>query len=80
MSDPVRLEIARSPAQENTVTLLREMLADAERGDLLSVVAVVTRPGGKWSALTAGVISGMEMAGMIGCAWLDMQTAMRKGG
>jgi hypothetical protein len=77
VSEPVQLKVAESSAQEDTIKLLREMLADAEAGNILSMVAIVTRPDSRWSSLAAGIGSSFEMAGMIGSAWLEMQVAMR---
>ena len=79
MDEPVQLKVARSSAQEDTIKLLRKMLADTEAGNILSRVAIVTRPDSKWSSLAAGIESSFEMAGMIGSAWLEMQIAMRSG-
>ena len=80
MTEPIQLKVARSKAQENTIALLREMLADAEAGNILSIIAIVTRPDNRWSSLAAGVNSGFETAGMIGAAWIDLQASMRSGG
>lgn len=81
MSEPIQLKIAKSDPQEKVIDLLRDMMARAERGDMLSIVAVTELREHGWGTFVAGVENnGFKVAGMLSYALHDINAAIRNGG
>lgn len=80
MSDPVQLRSADAPLKDEILAILERTRLETEGGGVLDVVVIPIHPNKEWSVRSAGNINMLELAGMLGRAWMDAMEALGPGG
>lgn len=70
------LKPAVSPAKENLLALIDEIRTGIEDGSIISLVAIPIHPDMAFSTRSAGDVSMLKLAGLLGRAWLDANSAL----
>lgn len=71
------LKVAEEPAKADLLALVDELRAGVENGSIISLVAIPIHPNREWTTRSAGEVRMLELAGILGGAWLDAQARMR---
>lgn len=69
---------AASPAQAEMLALLDELRADVIAGRTISLVAIPIQTQREFVVRAEGALGGIELAGVLGCAWADAVDLARK--
>jgi hypothetical protein len=72
------LKVAEAPAKDNLLALVEELRAGIEGGTIISLVAIPIHPSREWTVRSAGEVRMLELAGILGGAWLDAQEALKR--
>lgn len=71
------LSVAEVPAKEDLLALIEELREGVETGEILSIVAIPIYTSRRWSTTAAGNMTMLELAGVLGRAWLDASEELK---
>lgn len=78
MAKPTKISFAEPPSKDDLLALLDELRAEVETGECLSLVAVPIFSQRRFHVRSAGELSMLQLAGLLGRAWLDAQDALKE--
>lgn len=65
MADPVRLHTVRDECRDEAVATLRQLLADAEAGEIIAVSGIAELAGGSYRQFGSATMSRLQTAGAL---------------
>lgn len=77
MTTPIHLKTAESPAKADLLAMLDTLRTEVESGETIALVAVPVHVSREWSTRSAGEVSMLMLAGMLGRAWMDATEALK---
>lgn len=78
MTEVAHLKPADAPARAELLAYLDELRAAVEAGEVLALIAIPVHPSREFSTRSVGEIRALEMAGMLGRAWMDATDLLKQ--
>lgn len=78
MTDVAHLKQAEAPTKATLLAYLDELRAGIEAGEVLALICIPVHPNREFSTRSVGDIRALEMAGMLGRAWMDAADLLKQ--